>query len=246
MPPGPAHIHGVRSLAMDTNRETVLFAGLWSAIPVDYLLRIMGRANLDVGDARVLPAPAPGHPLAEPLLLRTLRLNCLTGAYARLWEELHEPLWAGEQWAVDWPGVSTVLGGVGPRWDGSVPLRTELERRAALVEIDALVAVWLGLDADQLVTIFGAAFPVMYNYESVTWFDARGRKIAGNFNTFGNGQTKQDWEQLQAHLEDPDSARPPAGFAAKFYKADREREMRDAHAVFSARIQAARDAGWRP
>lgn len=76
------------------------------------------------------------------------------------------------------------------------------------------------------------------------WFDSAGRKIAADSYTFGFGQTKEDYVQLMAHLEDPDKVAPPAGYEAPFCKADREAEMRQAHAVFSARLQAAKDAGW--
>ena len=50
-------------------------------------------------------------------------------------------------WAVTWPSLRP-LADVGPAWERDTPLRTECERRAALVEIDALVAVWLGMDVE--------------------------------------------------------------------------------------------------
>ena len=37
-----------------------------------------------------------------------------------------------------------------------------------------------------------------------------------------------------AHLDDPEAMPPPTGYTAPFYKADRENEYRQAHAVFSA------------
>ena len=42
------------------------------------------------------------------------------------------------------------------------------------MEIDALVAVWLGMDADTLVAAYRGRFPVLQKFESVTWFDAVG------------------------------------------------------------------------
>jgi len=244
-PPGPAHIHGVRSLALDTDRETALLAGFWAGLPVDYFLRVTGRGHLDVGDAKLLPAPAADHPLAEALLLRALRLNCLVSAYAGLWGRLFDARWCEDAWVASTP-FTVALGGVSSEWIRDTPLRTELDRRNALVEIDSLVAVWLGLDRDQLVTIYRARFPIVYDYEAVTWFDARGRKIAGNFNTYGSGQTKEHWTTFQAYLEDPERNPVPDGYTAPFYKADRENEYRQAHAVFSERLQDAIDAGWQP
>ncbi|MDN5385609.1 hypothetical protein QEP66_26675, partial [Streptomyces sp. LB8] len=113
--------------------------------------------------------------------------------------------------------------------------------------LDALVAVWLGITADQLAAIFKTRFPQLYDYETATYFDANGRKIASDFNTFGHGQTKQDYVDLMAHLENPESTPPPAGYTAPFYKADREAEMRAAHAYFQARLDKEIAAGrWTP
>lgn len=104
IPPGAAHINMVHSLTADESWLTALVAGFWSGLPVDYFLRTTGRGDLQAAGAKVLPAPAGNHPLASGLLLRTLRLNCLTSAYSALWAELYDPTWpAYEPWACKWP-----------------------------------------------------------------------------------------------------------------------------------------------
>lgn len=262
IPPGAAHIHSVRSAEVGNARGTILLAGFWSALPVDYLLRTAGVGHLDVAQARRLPAPEESHPLAATLLLRTLRLNCLTTAYADLWQELHDPKWVEyEPWARAWPLMTTQLHATTPTWQRDTPLRAEYARRSALVETDALVAVWLGIDADTLITMYRARFPVLQGYESVTWFDSSGRKIAGARNAFGHGQDKDHWKQFEAYMADPafkahqedpttnPAPQPPVpdGYTAPFYKADRETEMREAHAYFQKRLDAAVAAGeWDP
>ncbi|MBO3741622.1 class I SAM-dependent DNA methyltransferase [Actinoplanes flavus] len=246
VPPGPAHIHAVRTMALPTAKATALVAGFWSALPMDYALRIAGRPHLDVSDAKTMPAPQTDHPLASALLLRTLRLNCLTTAYTGLWRELFDPEWqTSEGWAASWESMPP-LHDVGPEWDSVTPLRTERERRSALVEIDALVAAWLGISADQLVAIYLSRFPQLVDYESEMWFDVNGRRLARNYNQYGYGQTKEHFVQLMAHLEEPDRVLPPEGYSAPFFKADRPKEMRQAHAVFTARLEAAKKVGWRP
>jgi hypothetical protein len=237
-PPGPAHVHSVHSLALPSNRGTALTAGFWASLPLDYLLRITATNDLQTRNTLKLPAPSLDHPLAALLMLRILRLNCLTVAYSDLWQDLHEEVWRDEFWVVEWPNIAP-LGNVGPKWGHGTPLRTEYERRAALVEIDALVAVWLGLSEEQLEAIYPARYPVLGDYEDVTWFDATGRKIAGNWNTFGTGQTKEHWEQFQSYLEDPGNNPPPEGYTLPFYKADRIAEYRQAHAAFTERMKGA-------
>ncbi|MDX3051807.1 Eco57I restriction-modification methylase domain-containing protein, partial [Streptomyces scabiei] len=63
IPPGPAHVDAVRSMALQDARLTALNAGFWASLPLDYVLRITGRSNLHVSEARKMPAPDPKHPL---------------------------------------------------------------------------------------------------------------------------------------------------------------------------------------
>ncbi|WP_395107210.1 class I SAM-dependent DNA methyltransferase [Actinomadura sp. SCN-SB] len=243
IPPGPAHVHTVHSLALGDNRSTALAAGFWAALPIDYMLRITGRSHLQYAEANAMPAACPDHPLASMLLLRVLRLNCLTNAYAALWSELHDPAWRVSEWAVEWPGLGSLNDPAATisEWNYNTPLRSERERRAALVEIDALVAAWLGMSADQLVGIYRSRFPVLADRENDIWFDSRGRRIARNYNVFGYGQTKEHFKQLQDHLDPEINGPVPDGYEAPFYKADREAEYRQAHAVFAERLRA---SGW--
>ncbi|MWA06520.1 class I SAM-dependent DNA methyltransferase [Actinomadura sp. LD22] len=245
IPPGPAHIHLVRSMALPSNRETALVAGFWSALPLDYLLRVTGRGHLDVTDARTLPVADPDHPLANALLLRTLRLNCLTIAYGELWEELYVQEWGSERWAAPWPRIRPLEKAIS-FWDHDTPLLTEYERRAALVEIDAIIALMLGMGTEELMAIYWARFPHAVTYESAMWFDAEGRRIAENFNAYGHGQTKENYLRLMEHLDDPQNVPPPEGYVAPFYRVDREEEYRQAYAAFSDRLRKTKETGWSP
>lgn len=249
IPPGPAHIDAVHSMALSSNRLTALNAGFWAALPLDYLLRITGRSDLRVAEANKMPAPTSNHPLTHPLLLRTLRLNCLTKAYAPLWEELFHPSWSGyENWSyAGWPILKPLAADLTTLWVADTPLRTELERRAALVELDALVSVWLGITADQLAALYRSRYAVLADREAAMYFDVQGRRIAADPYAYGHGQTKETYPALLAHLESPATTPPPEGYEPPFYKADREAEMRGAHAHFQARLDAEIAVGrWTP
>ncbi|MFD7128063.1 MULTISPECIES: hypothetical protein [Streptomyces] len=247
IPPGPAHVHTVQSMVLEGNAATALNAGFWASLPFDYLLRITGRSHLQVAEARKMPYANPDHPLASPLLIRTLRLNCLTDAYAPLWAELYDMTWPGyEDWAVAWPGLAPLASRLHKTWEYVTPLRTEYERRSALVEIDALVAVWLGMSADELIAIRKARYVLLVDRESQMWFDANGRRLARDSFAHGHGQTKEHYEHFLAY-QNKERSEPPEGYTAPFYKANREDEMREAHAYFSARLQEAIDQGkWTP
>lgn len=242
IPPGPAHVHMLHSAVLDTSRETALTAGFWASLPLDYFLRATGRSDLQKGEAEVMPAPTEDHPLEGALLLRTLRLNCQTNAYAPLWEELYDPDWQQDTWAASgtWPEATPPLAEcVGPTWTRDTPLRTEFARRAALVEIDALVAVWLGISADELVAMYEARFPVLQQYEENMWFDATGRRIAKAHQQHGYGQPKDAWKTLSSHDEFPNAYTLPDGYTDPLYQARRKAEMKAAHAEFTRRMREA-------
>ncbi|MEO3821238.1 class I SAM-dependent DNA methyltransferase [Plantactinospora sp. B24E8] len=235
IPPGPTHVDAVNSLRLADNRSTALAAGAWASLPFDYLLRILGRADLRSAEAKGMPAVMANHPLENALLIRCLRLNCLTEHYSPIWSELVSSSWrTSEDWALGWPGL-TGLAEVDSTWSWKSPLRTEFERRAALVEIDALVAVWLSIGIEELLAMLRSRYPILTGRESNMWFDANGRRVAADPYAFGFGQTKDHYEQLMAHLNDGRNP-VPAGYSAPFYKADREGEYRQAHAEFSRRL----------
>lgn len=247
VPPGPSHVDLVNSMSLGSTMDTALAAGFMAALPLDYYLRATGRNDLRVGEAKTLPAPTPGHPLVPSLLLRTLRLNCQTNAYAALWEELYDKAWQQDTWAAStrWPdSVPLLTEGVTHTWSRDTPLRTEFARRAALVEIDALVAVWLGIGADELVAMYDARFPVLQQYEENMWFDATGRRIAKAHQQHGYGQPKDAWKQLSSPDGFPETDyKLPEGYTDPLYRANRKAEMRAAHAEFTQRL---RKAGWEP
>ncbi|WP_328951481.1 class I SAM-dependent DNA methyltransferase [Streptomyces sp. NBC_00184] len=247
IPAGPVHVDLVNSMALASDGMTMLMAGFMSSLPLDYFLRASGRNDLRVGEAKTLPAPTAGHPLAFALLLRTLRLSAQTNVYAPLWSSLYDESWAKDVWAAapKWPTDTTALAeGIGPTWAPSTPLRTEFTRRAALVEIDALVAVWLGISADELVAMYDARFPVLQQYEENMWFDATGRRIAKAHQVHGYGQPRDAWKQLSAHPDFPEgNANVPEGYTSPLYQANRRKELRAAHAEFVRRMAA---VGWEP
>ncbi len=248
IPPGPTHVHAVHSMRVGNNFTTALNAGFWAALPLDYLLRITGRSDLQGPEALRMPAAVPGHPLTNALLIRTLRLNCSTEAYAELWQELYDPAWQrSETWAFEWPNIHPLSSDLPSLWSMNVPLRTEHERRAALVEIDALVSAWLGMDVDRLIAIYKSRYTILADREANMWSDRTGRRIAQDPYAAGNGQTKEDYEALVAYLAHPKETSPPEGFHPPFYKVDREVELRTAHAVFQKRIDDAVARGeWDP
>ncbi|QXW01954.1 Eco57I restriction-modification methylase domain-containing protein [Rhodococcus globerulus] len=256
--PGTAHVHTVHSSfvgsveALDGSNSTraadalntVLTAGMWSSLPLDYLVKVSGKTHVQAELIDRFPSPLD-HPASRFLLLRTLRLNCLTRKYGDLFEALYRESFVKDSWTSAMPNISE-MGICASIWEMETPLRSDFERRAALVEIDALAALMLGLSAEHLALMFRAQFPVLRKYEYEMYFDAKGRKIAKDHHAQGVKQQKEDYKLLQAYLDGNDSGDlldrykpfPPDENHDEpwFYKPDREAEMRTAYAEFERRL----------
>lgn len=260
-PPGPAHVHTVHTLAGADDAATARLSGLWSALPFDYLVKVSGKSDIQDELIRRFPF-LKEHPLDRALLLRTLRLNCLTADYAPLWEELFDPSWTGDAWTADpdspWGQVlaRVPLGDVGPEWIMATPLRRDAERRMALVELDAIAAIMLGLTAEQLCAMYRTQFAVLRKYEYAMAFDAEGRKVCQHHQSAGYRQSqlqqqakdgeidkrwKSIWQMVLDEEEHPGSVDWEGQFTPPFTRPDREAEMTRAYEVFTGRLAALED-----
>lgn len=188
--------------------------------------------------------------------LRTLSLNCLTTHYADLWADTFNPAFTTDTWTKPDPRLSnSFFTNLTPHWQRHVALRTDYTRRQALVEIDVLAAMALGLTLDELITIYRVQFPVMRQYEKETYYDQTGRIVftvskglpgVGFPRRAPRGET--GWEDIQDMAEGTvtrtitDDTLPGGPiqrtitYTAPFDKCDRETDYRTAWAAFEARL----------
>ena len=74
-------------------------------------------------------------------------------------------------------------------------LRTDYERRQALVEIDVVIALSLGMSLEQLKMIYRLQFSTLVNHEANTWYDANGRIVFTNNRSLTSvGFSRSEWE----------------------------------------------------
>ncbi|GAB2776616.1 class I SAM-dependent DNA methyltransferase [Nocardioides salsibiostraticola] len=250
IPPGTAHINGVFSMGGgESNRSIGLVLGVMGSLLSDFLVRAVPKSGIYQGSFERLAMVPTDHGLCGHLLLRTLRLNCLTDAYADLWAEVMTDVDPPDGWTggPDYPGRSQ-LTDVTPTWTPEVPLRRASDRRQALVEIDALVALMLGLSADELCTIYRTQFAVLYGYDRNKYlFDANGREVPNSVLTAWRKRGLDKLDQPSVGMpEEERTAINPSGnsyvYELPFVTLDREADMRTAYSHFE-QVLADREAG---
>ena len=171
------------------------------------------------------------------ILLRSLRLNCVTSAYSSLWQSCFDSEFSGDTWTsggLDYEGRPE-LGAVTSEWTRDSPLRRPAARRQAMLELDVLVAMSLGIEAEELCTIYRTQFPVLYGYDRRTqYYDTAGRLVPSGVMTQWRRQPTalQGKPLVTAH---PGSATEYA-FVAPFELLDREADMRLAFRDLQERV----------
>ena len=96
--------------------------------------------------------------------------------FRELWKSLWTPDFEKDSWSIERPLLKS-LSPVESKWNVTIPLRTYFERRLALIEIDVLVSMSIGLTIEELILIYKIQFPVLYQNEEDTWYDQRGNIV---------------------------------------------------------------------
>ena len=146
------------------------------------------------------------------LFARTLLLNCLTTAYADLWNEMWDGAYKSETWSIDDRRLKS-FDTLHDEWAWDIPLRNYFERRMALVEIDVISAMALGLTLEDLEMIYTIQFPVLQQNENDTWYDQKGNIVfTCSKGLTGVGLDRKQWEAMRGepnNLNNPNNPNNP-------------------------------------
>lgn len=175
IPPNSAHIGGVVSVTFDNYDDLVEFSGCCSSTIWDFYVKILKISDVRINRINSFPLGIADK-YKPALFVRTLLLNCLTTAYADLWQEMWDAAYKQDTWSLDDNRLKP-FDQLHEDWAWDIPLRNYFERRQALVEIDVIAAMALGLTLEDLEMIYTIQFPVLQQNEADTWYDQKGNIV---------------------------------------------------------------------
>lgn len=209
-PPSATHVHSVNSLICGSEIELAVIVGYFSSLLTDFYVRSRGSEHMVSSLVRAIPI-AWDSPLLKEIAALSLKMNCLTVDYAPLWNRFFKTEWGQER-----------------------SIRNARDRFHAQNEIDAIVALSLGVTLDELLMIYRTQFPVMRRYDQEDLYDANGRKVPRDVlkleKKLKDGQQLSESDRTWTH--------PQSGveyvFKYPFAPLDREADLAAAYEKYAA------------
>lgn len=251
IPPQMGHTNGIIGFAFAREQTLLMALGAFCSLPYDFFIKVCGKGNLQMNTAGMLPLLDQKHPLAVELMCRAALLNCLTEHYAPFWSRVYEEGFQKAGWSREDPRLDPGrFRRLSRAWGMDTPLRTAYARRQALVELDVLAAIMLGMTLEQLLSAYRIQFPTLQQHERDTYYDAAGQIVyAKNHALTGVGVKRQEFEREMKGAPAGQTFRRvvaedvlPGGpverevaYTAPFDRCDRERDYRTAWEFFAGK-----------
>ena len=194
IPPYVGHIHMLFGLAFQEETLIPKIGASFASIPFDFFIKSTGKSDILYDLAAKLPILDSKY--MDEAICRYLLLVCISTDYKDFWTKQWKSQYTDFKWSLDNVRLNPAkFKNLANEWNYCTPIRSDFERRQALVEIDVLIALALGMTLKQLKTIYQIQFPVLQSYESDTWYDANGRIVfTNNRSLVGVGYDRKTWE----------------------------------------------------
>ena len=249
IPPKVGHTNGVIGFAFQRNEDMLISAGLFLSLPVDFFVKLFGKSNFQPNIANMIPFITDRN-YYEMIKHRVLMLNCVNIHYSGLWSETYESSFNEDRWLKNDSRLTNYFFKTENKWSTDSFLKSDYDRRQALLELDVIVARALGISLEQLKLMYRVQFSTLRSHESGTWYDANGRIVFTNNRSLTNvGFSRKEWEELKdaksgvftrTIMDDTMPGGPverTIEYVAPFDRCDREKDYEEVWANFEERFK---------
>jgi len=253
-PPLCGHVNTIIGVSFAKDKLLLQMLAYSASLPYDFLIRIINKGHIYVSTLNLFPLPQESH-ITDDIVVRAIMLNALSKNYISLWEKVFKDDFSQSLWSKhDLRLRQDRFSSLHSQWSWDTPLRTDYERRQALVEIDVLTSIALGMTLEQLKTIYRIQFPVLQSYEADTWYDRNGRIVFTNNRSLTSvGYSRLEWDQIKDSpsgkftrtiTDDTQQGGPVERvieYAAPFDRCDREQDYETAWRFFEEKYKKGDD-----
>lgn len=247
IPPGVAHVNNIVSVDFENLSFVPLIAGSSASIIFDFFIKSFNKSDVWFDAVRKLPVIDGAY--AELIINRALRLSCITDSFSELWYEVVNSCISNDFWASGNPALENCFDAswtalVKERWSRDFSLISDIGRRQAVLEIDVIVALALGINLDELITIYNHYFSTFKKYDENDEFDVNGQRLP-NYVRQSPGraemrEAKTIWDGTSpitiSWYSEPLGRTITKTYQPPFSHVDRIEDYRTAYRVFSERL----------
>jgi hypothetical protein len=246
------HLHTVVSTVFRKNKILMSTYCFVQSIVFDFWVKTTGKGDFTTGNIHQIPLISEFtlKRMKSVWFCRGLILCCITTHYIDLWQKCFQEEFKSDIWTKSDPRLpNSFFAELTPHWQRNCALRTDYARRQALVEIDVLAAMALGLTLDELKTIYRVQLPVLRQNENDTWYDQNGRIVfTCSKGLTGVGFSRPEWNEIREMksgtvertiIDDTMPGGPverTVTYEAPFDRCDREKDYEVAWREFEKRL----------
>jgi hypothetical protein len=200
IPQKTAHINGIITITFKDPKHLLELSAISSSVVFDFLVKTIGTANLTNSRLSTLPLGID-EKFHNHLFVRTLRLNCLNKYYKKLWQKNYDQNFKVDNWSIE-DGRLDSFEKLSREWTWTTAIRNLFARRWALIEIDVITSLAMGLTLDELLSIYNVTFALMQQYEDETFYDQKGNIVfTVNRSLTGVGLDRRKWDAVKNNKE---------------------------------------------
>jgi len=194
IPPKVIHVRSCYSLDFESLDEMLIFSTSSISLLFDFMMRSTGKEDFVLNVVSGLPLI---QEYKSDIIIRGVILNSVTEHYSDLWRYTYNNYSNFNELAIINHRLPSIHK-INSKWESVKDFRSPFSRRYLAVEIDVLVAMAIGLNLKELISVYKGDFSVLRQNEDDTWYDTTGNIVfTCSKGLTGVGVDRPVWESIR-------------------------------------------------